>query len=48
MATKSENQTVKDANRQLRLAVAECQSLLKRTEEMLRRSEQDNDRVYRD
>ena len=48
MATKSPEPDLKEANRQLRLALAECQGLLKRTEEMLRRTGQDNDRRYSD
>jgi hypothetical protein len=45
MATKSQESkaTIKEAHRQLRLAVRECQELLARTEEMIRRSHQDND-----
>jgi hypothetical protein len=46
MATKSEEPkaaTIREANRQLRLAVQECQQLLARTEEMIRRAQQDND-----
>lgn len=48
MATKSKDTEVKEANRQLRLAVEECRALLKRTDDMLRRSGQDNDRRYSD
>ena len=51
MATKSdqtETPTLKEAHRQLRLALDECQALLKRTEEMLRRSQQDNERRFSD
>jgi hypothetical protein len=33
---------LKEANRRLRVALEECQTLLARTEEMLRRSQQDN------
>lgn len=46
MATKSKElrtATIREANRQLRLAVRECQELLARTEEMIRRARQDND-----
>jgi len=46
MATKSEQPraaTIREAHRQLRLAVRECRQLLARTEEMIRRSQQDND-----
>ncbi|HEX8842900.1 MAG TPA: hypothetical protein VF757_11460 [Sphingomicrobium sp.] len=47
MATKIRNHhaaaTIKEANRQLRLAVSECRALLARTEDMIRRSQQDND-----
>ena len=48
MATKSHEPkaTIKEAHRQLRLAVRECQELLARTEEMVRRSRQDNDPVH--
>ena len=50
MATKSENQSalLRVANRELRLAVEECQALLARTEDLLRRSGQDNDPPRRD
>ena len=44
MATSPENPELKEANRQLRLAVEECRALLKRTEDMLRRTGQDNQR----
>jgi hypothetical protein len=33
---------LKDASRFCRLAIEDCEALLKRTEEMLRRSQQDN------
>jgi hypothetical protein len=44
MATKSQEPkaTIREAHRQLRLAVRGCQQLLARTEEMIRRSQQDN------
>ena len=54
MATRSDEpdeqnrSELKEANRQLNLALEECQALLKRTEEMLRRSQQDNQRPYTD
>jgi hypothetical protein len=46
MATKSnetKTATIREAHRQLRLAVRECQALLARTEEMIRRAQQDNE-----
>ena len=43
MPRKSEDTRLKDANRKLRIALEECQSLLKRTEEMLHKSQQDNE-----
>jgi len=46
MATKTRYHqavTIREANRQLRLAVSECRALLARTEEMIRRTRQDND-----
>lgn len=46
MATKSSETrtaTIREAHRRLRLAVRECQQLLIRTEEMIRRAQQDND-----
>ena len=54
MATRSndsddrENRALYEANRRLRAALDQCQALLKRTEEMLRDSEQDNDRPHSD
>ena len=51
MATKSDETktpTLREANRELRLALDECQALPKRTEEMLRRSQQDNERRFSD
>ena len=51
MATKSDESktpTLREAHRELRLALDECQALLKRTEEMLRRSQQDNERRFSD
>ena len=43
MATKSKDKDLREANRQLRIALRECRDLLDRTEEMLRRSGQDNE-----
>lgn len=46
MATKSNETrtaTIREAHRRLRLAVRECKVLLARTEEMIRRAQQDND-----
>ena len=51
MATKIEtpqSKKIRDATRMCRLAIEDCEALLKRTEEMLRRSGQDNDRRYSD
>ena len=51
MATKIEtpqSKKIRDANLMCRLAIEDCEALLKRTEEMLRRSGQDNDRRYSD
>ena len=51
MATKSDESktpTLREAHRELRLALDECQALLKRTEEMLRRSQQDNEPRFSD
>ena len=39
----SASPSVREANRRLRLAIDECQALLRRTEEMLRETQQDND-----
>ena len=50
MASKSDSSKaaqIKEATRICRLAIADCERLLKRTEEMLRRSQQDNDPPYR-
>jgi hypothetical protein len=38
----------KEAIRLCRVATSDCETLLRRTEEMLRRSKQDNDRHYSD
>jgi len=46
MATKSEDQRIlriREATRLCRVAIADCEALLRRTEAMLRRSRQDND-----
>ena len=51
MATKietSQSKKLRDASRMCRLAIEDCEALLKRTEEMLRRSGQDNGRRYSD
>jgi hypothetical protein len=51
VATKIEtpqSKKIRDATRMCRLAIEDCEALLKRTEEVLRRSGQDNDRRYSD
>ena len=51
MATKSADPRtakIRHATRMCRLAIEDCERLLERTEEMLGRSQQDNDRRYSD